>query len=183
MFPNTLVIAYAVTRITQHCEKKSEKCIVIVIIALLVMAKGTNVYQNGVFVKIQNWQKLSNETKEICDLLLGMDSSPKCIMPAGIYCEVRQYSGEIKMMYGRDADGYIIQTDTLQKTVSNELQQATPNYSYVMDIAKREGYHYIITYADRPVDKLVLEEYGFRVAAQTEGYIAYFCANVNKEKR
>lgn len=183
MLPNILVIAVTVTKLVQASDKRVEKGIIIALFAALIVIKGTNVFKNGVFIEIQNWQKVSKETKEVCDLLLAQDGNPKCVMPSALFSEVRQYSGDIEMMYGRDAHGYIIGTGELQKSVNAELDSDAPNYSYVLDTIKQEGYSYLITYSNKPVDELILNEYGFTEVARTGQYISYFCAGAGREDK
>lgn len=178
MLPNGLAIAFAVTKLLQNCQNKLEKGVVLLIFALLFAFKGTNVYQSGVFVKVQNWQKLSQETKEVCDLILEIDRNPNCIMPAALFSEVRQYSGEIKMMYGRNADGYIMQVTDAQFKIYKELEKETPDYDEVFGIAKIEGYNFVVVYKWLPVSEPILNKHEFQMVSNTDSFIIYYNAGV-----
>lgn len=57
MLPNAIIIALAFVKMVQDCTKRREKAVVLVALSLLLVWKGSNIYQSGKFTLIQNWEK------------------------------------------------------------------------------------------------------------------------------
>ena len=173
LLPSGVFISYAVTRLVMQLDKISGKLFLLAICGIINATFGTNMYLNGVFQKTQNIQKVSVATKSVCDIMLSEEKYPQCIVPSGIYCEVRQYSGDIEMMFGRDADGYINDTEQICIDIRNTLDSEAPDYDLVLSTASERGYEFVAVYDTKPIDKKLLKKYGYKKLAQSSGYIVY----------
>ncbi len=174
MLPNAILIASAITFLVIKSEKKINKIIVIAIFSIFIVVKGTNVYQNAGFVKTQNMYKLSEDTVAVCDVILEYDSSPRCIMPSTLFCEARQYNGNITLLYGRDVQGYIMGVSDDIRSVYSSMESETPDYSFILEKATDGGYGFVVTYDSKPIEDNVLDTYGYNIIQSTNGYKIYY---------
>lgn len=174
MIPNSIIIALSVTVLIRDKKRIIEKLITIILGVIVIVILGTNMYQYGGFVFIENLEKLSDGTKEICEVMLGKENNPRCIVPQTLFTEVRQYSGDIDMFYGRDVQGYIIDYTDEQMRVYQQIESMTPDYEFVVYEAYNRGYNFIVVYEDKPIQSYILDYYKYEMLEQKEGYIIYY---------
>ena len=107
--PVVPVVAGLVPSISEKFEKTWVKSIVAAAGVGLVMFGGTFLYNGagGSFVEAANAAKLPDYVVQIADRLLELDDHPRVIAqdPIGVY--IRQYTGEIDTLFGRDIYGHI----------------------------------------------------------------------------
>ncbi len=171
--PCIMVIAVAFTEFVKNTNGKYSKILVAVALFSLIVLKGTNVYKNAGFSKMQNYYKLSDETVSVCNAVLNIDDHPRCIFPQTLFCEARQYSGEIELLYGRGIYGYIIRSSDELQDVYNGMEGETPDYDLVLSKAGELNYSIVVTYEDRPIDEEILRKYGFMYMNTAKGYNIY----------
>lgn len=104
------IIATVVPSITERIKKLWIRAIVVAAGMSLIVYGGTYLYNGtgGSFVEASNVAKIPEDVAAIADRLLEFDDRPKVVFqyPLGVY--IRQYTGEIDQLYGRDVDGYIL---------------------------------------------------------------------------
>lgn len=174
MIPNGIITAAAMTVFIKSQKETWKKFAVLAIMFLLVIIGGTNTFHYGNFSLVKNWEKISVETKTICDIMLEKDDSPRVIVPAGIFSEVRQYAPEISMMYGRNAHGYITYIDETARNVFGTTEQEQPDYHYVLSKAVELAYNFVVVVENKGIDPIILEQYGYEEIERTLGYIIYY---------
>ncbi|MBQ9609884.1 MAG: hypothetical protein IJV15_10640 [Lachnospiraceae bacterium] len=174
MIPDAILIAYAVTDIIKRCKSVWSKIILAAGFTVAIAVMGVNVYNRDVFDLTRNPQKVSANTKEVCAAILSVDSHPKCIIPDGMYTEARQYNGDIELMYGRNADGYINELNDRYKNVHYQMQSDTPDYEYVFSIAKEDGYNFVVCNKNKPVPDNILQMYGYVSCLDAGEYWVYY---------
>ncbi len=173
MLPNSIVIAYAVVKMVRN-SNKIEKIIVIGMLSCLIVFKGSNAFEHGGFVSMQNLYKISDDVIQVCDIMLNLDDSPRCIMPAPLYSEVRQYSGDIELMYGRNIEGYINSNIKQEfRDVHAELLKESPNYDYVLNVAKSNQFEFVVVESGKPISNDVLEVYKCTLISSSGGLNIY----------
>lgn len=173
MFPTAILIGLAVIKMIRNCSNTIVKVCMLVLFCGFIMIKGTNVFQYGDFTWIQTWEKIPREVQAVCNEILLREEEPQCIMPQTLFCDVRQYSGDIMMMYGRNAHGHISYISQIEKHIYEQLESETPNYDYVLKKASEGDYHFVVTYEDRPIAQEILNTYGYEGVCVCEGYIIY----------
>lgn len=173
MIPDAMLIAYVITDIIKRLKPIYGKVIILLSFIVLIVCIGTNMYNRELFCKIQNPQKVSPQTKEICDVILSVDKHPKCIIPDGMYIEARQYNGDIELMYGRNAEGYINELPEKYMYVHYYMWTDSPNYEYVFEAAKRDGYNFVVCNKNKPVPDDILDKYGYGDCLDAGGYWVY----------
>ncbi len=174
MFPTGILIALAAVKLVKNSDGKIGKGIVLLMICALIVIKGTNIYTERGFGKIENPYKVPAAVQEVCDLMLELDEEPKCIVPEAFLCDVRQYSGEIEMAYGRDVLGFIIANWGEERYAYGQMESAAPDYSWIMQYAERENCSFIVTYEDRGIDEALLVLYGYVEIPYEGNYRIYY---------
>ena len=173
MFPTAIIIGLAVIKMIQCCDNKIIKVGIALIFCGLVLLKGTNVFQYGGFTIIETLEKLPKEVQAVCNEILAREEEPRCIMPQTLFCDVRQYSGDIYMMYGRNAHGHIAYMPEMETRVYEQMESEIPDYDYVLQKASEGDYNFVVTYENRPIAEKILNAYGYKEMCQCEGYIIY----------
>ena len=118
IFPGAILVGVAITKIIKSINVGIVKWAVLGLAAYGIVAFGTNVYQKEWYSKTDNFYKLPNEAVEIVDVILDIDDNSKCVMPEELFSYVRQYSGDMELLYGRNVmDKYIIKSNVAAKKV------------------------------------------------------------------
>ena len=175
MIPDAIIIAAAVVYMLKTTDKLWYKILLCSMFVCFVLIKGTNVYKNGGFELIQNPHKVSSATAMVCTQMLAVSEHPKCVAPRELYCEIRQYNGDIEMLYGRNADGYISALDDqdIRKLVSIEMDSETPNYDFILSAAVDEDVTFVIVHEEKRIVEQILEKYGYDEIGAGQGYVVY----------
>ena len=110
----------------------------------LAIFSGTYIYNGtgGIFVEAANAAKLPDYVVQIADRLLELDDSPRVITqdPIGVY--IRQYTGKINTLFGRDLHGYIYPKSTTAENVNNAL--IYEDIPYVAQTMIDDDYDYLV---------------------------------------
>ncbi len=174
VIPDALVIACAVTKLVKASEKMLDKVLILVMVLAFLIYNGTNVYENGGFTFIQNPEKVDQPVKEVCDIMLELEDSPRCILPRPLLTQARQYSGQIQTMYGRNVQGYILDANEDQWGMFYKMESGTVNFNFIFRVASEQGYHFVVTYEWHEALKSVLEKYHFREVDVVGDYRIYY---------
>lgn len=138
------VLAAVVPSVTERMKKSWLKGTMAVAGTGLIVFAGTFLYNSagGKFFATENAEKLPDDVIQIADLLLELDEGPRIIaqQPVGIY--IRQYTGEINQLYGRDIDHYILTTTVEARAVYNQVSNGELNA--VAQYMRDTDYDYLI---------------------------------------
>ena len=178
ILPETLIIGYAFVLFLKKIKKDLVKLFIIIGFVVCICIGGNNVYDNPEYVKAQNEQKVAAATQEVCDYMLSVDENPTCIAPNELVWEMRQYSGEVELMYGRNVDGYILTPDDVSMRMSEELSSNNPDYHYIFGMALNRKYEFVVADAAKVVDSEILATYGYKMLAEKSGYGIYYHENI-----
>ncbi len=178
VFPGTLLIVTAVIILMKSVKKPWLKYGILGIAVVIILFRGSNVFEKGGFSPRKNWEGLSEETLAVSDILLSIDESPRAIVHSDINTEIRQYAPEIALMYGRDAANhglhFIRDPEPTALSVYLALEKNPTDFEYVLQVAVEEGYNFIVVKSDAPIDAAVLSQYGFSEVGRTENHIIYY---------
>lgn len=123
VIPVIPVVAGLVPSLTERIHKGWLKCIVVAAGVGVVVLGGTFLYNGagGSFVEAANVAKLPDYVVRIADRLLELEDRPRVIAqdPIGVY--LRQYTGEIDQLFGRDLRGYIWSPSRNAAVINNML--------------------------------------------------------------
>lgn len=173
IFSDILIISYVLTDIVRQTDKVWAKILISVFCAAIIVLSGVNVFTSGVLVKTQNKEHLDSHTKAVCDVMLDINEHPKCVAPIELAWEARQYCGNIEMMYGRNADGFINRVDPACDLVQESIA-AGVGFDYVFSMATMHGYPYVVTLAWKQPDAETAETFHFEKYFEDEMYALYY---------
>lgn len=166
------ILASVIPSLAEKVEKSWIKTIVAGIGAGLAVLGGTFLYNGsgGSFVEAANAAKLPDYVVQIADRLLEVDEHPRVIAqdPIGVY--IRQYSGEIDSLFGRDIGGYIKWPDEVVWNVFREISNTENELKNVSQLMVDEGYKYLVLQEnDRNLDGFQLFDRiaGFQILKST----------------
>ncbi len=112
-----------------------------------IVLGGSFVYNasRGQFARVGiNSSKLPESIIEIADRLLELDEHPRIIAqhPIGVY--IRQYTGEIDQLYGRDIDGFIFRTKNDARNINGQVSDPEGDLNAVATFMANDEYEYLV---------------------------------------
>lgn len=173
LIPSSLLVPTAIVKLIKRAKSNILQYIILVVFICIIVNSGVNVYDNVEYLTAKNGYKISQATVDVCEIILSKDSEPKCIMPNSIYTEVRQYSGDIQLMYGRNMQGYISESSVDDDDIYKKMSDSNPQYETVLALAQYEGYNFVVNDINKPINQILLDRYGFCEIGRTEYYIVY----------
>ena len=190
MFPGSVLIALFCVRLIQACGNVGERVGMTVFLMALLFFMGTNMYlaertrpdgtKEPILTEASNPEKISEGTKQIADILLAIEDHPRVIPRKKYVYELRQYSSDIELYYGRDIDGFIIpiaEKKGWRYLIHEQLESSSPNYYRVLSMADKAGYNFVLTSAVYRIDEKILDQYGYRECAILDGSAVYYKEN------
>lgn len=181
MFPDAIIIALAATRMIKLAKHIWVKLLVAAALCGIVLYSGNLSYTRDVYSKTENAFKLPATVAEVCDVILAGDDEASCIMPYSLYCYTRQYSGDIRQMYGRNIDGYIAGASRRDRTTAMYMIDAISDYNQVLCNARFDGCNYVVVEGAKPIDDRWLDYYGYELYSQVAGYNIYHLAEKKED--
>ena len=134
-----------------------------------IVIGGTFIYktERSGFEGSTNATKLPNNIVRIADRLLKLKNHPCVIFqyPLGIY--VRQYTGEIDSMFGRDMDGHITYPSKTERSTYELLNNQETDLSTIKQLMLDDGYDYVVVAEGREMGD------GFELIDLIEGFEIY----------
>lgn len=177
IFSDILIISYAITDLIRKTDKAWLKLLISGFCAGIIIASGVNVFTSGALVKTQNKEHLDSHTVAVCDAMLAINDYPKCVVPLELTWEARQYSGNIQMMYGRNADGFINRVDPAGDLVQESINEGV-GFDYVFTMAATHGYPFVVTLAWKQPEADIAQAYNYEKCFEDEMYALYYNQNV-----
>lgn len=104
LLPSAIVTAYTAVQILMQMEGKAKRLLLFALLLAVIALTGTNVYNDTVFERKQNWYKLPQDAVDICDLIRqdadanGIERK-KLITVNDLVTHIRQYDATIQMPY------------------------------------------------------------------------------------
>lgn len=104
-----------------------------------------------------NKAKLPDHVVQIADKLLELDDHPRVVFqdPLGVY--IRQYTGAIDTLFGRDMSGYIMYSPSAAAIEANTIINDPEGDCYRLEqIMLDEGYDYLVVAGEKNNEGLIL---------------------------
>lgn len=175
MLPSGVFIAGAITVFLKRQTKVWTKWATLIVFVAVIVTQGVPMFEYPVFIPRSNWEKVSQETIDLCDLMMSLEEEPRVIVPIELSTEVRQYAPEIYMVYGRDARGnYIRYMDTEVAAIAHHTNSNPPNYPYVFINAIWYDVNFIVVRVGRDVEQHVLDYCDFTEIYRSAEHIVYY---------
>ena len=174
MIPIIPVIACAVLNIDYYIKSKWSTIALMILLLLGISKRFENIYDmDNMYVKVSNPYKLPDSTIEIGKIILEYDKEPVIIAPASQYCYLRQYSGDIKQVFGRNAEWFIgiyNSNPVWWELISLTVDNGGDTIRYI-ELANEFGADYIVlpdNHSFKEIDKQ-----GYNIIANCSGYVMY----------
>ena len=174
MIPIIPVIICAVLNIDYYIKTRWSTIALMFLLSLGISKKFENIYDmDNMYVKVSNPYKLPDSTIEIGEKILEYDIEPVIIAPARQYSYLRQYSGDIKQVFGRNADGYIgiCNSSPDWRELINLTANNGGNTNRYIELANEFGVEFIVlpdTHGFKDINKN-----GYDIIAESSGYVIY----------
>lgn len=173
MIPVLPVIGVAVVEFAGIIKKEWVMYVATVVFIAVVFIKCDNIYrQEAVFVETDNYYKLPEASVDIGNYILQYKEEPVVLAPEQLYCYLRQYKGDIKLVYGRDAQGFILPiTDETINELIQIIGDNSGDTARLIELAEERDTDIIIL----PNDTAFwgLESYGYEMIGSMHGYYIY----------
>lgn len=172
LFPVVLVISVAVIMWIERFKQQKKQTIFLLIILLLLCCNGKNMFYKYMFyMDTENAYKLPQEAIDVADALLELDTEPRVVMCSELYSYVRQYSTDIKMMYGRNIEGYIDGgRDKDRELNMNVVYEDITDWSRVAELMREENCRYLVVSQNKKYLEEDMRQYSFILIKQVDGY-------------
>jgi len=171
MLPSALLISAAVIALLKQLKKNWMKWGILAIATAFIISQGQYMFAYGVFFPRSNWEKLAQETIDVCDIMLEYDETPKALVHSPINTEVRQYAPEVELFYGREATGYIRER-TVEAAMLSFMMDCQ-SYADMLSMIKNMGGEFVVVQNFTEISEDILETYGFVEVRRTAGHIVY----------
>ncbi len=173
MIASAPVIAAAFMRLVKTSPKNAEKLVVFCSILVLIVKTGSFAYDDGSYYGTENLYKIEPETALVGEIILSVEPSPNCICPAPLCYRIRQYSGDIEQLYGRDAAWYIVEPTKQQRDMFATMLSKEPDYDWILKEAQDASCNIIVTRKENAIPITDLTSYGFELAGESTVYYIY----------
>jgi hypothetical protein len=180
LFPIIPVIAAAAVSLFEHLKHSAVKVIAVIAVFFIIIHCGYYVYHHPLtqYEKAENLYKIPQSTIDIVDYLTSLESTPYVVMPADQYLYARQYSADIHLMYGRNAEGYISAIYNEHLEVFYMLNGMMDyDLQFVVDTMRGSHgltYHYLVFPEESYISDETFASYGFTKINSIDGYGIYY---------
>ena len=147
MLPQAIVIGLAAADLIRRFSRPLARCAALTLAAGIIVATGQNMYYNeAIFSPARSPYKLSRGPEEVCEVILADDPNPLCLFDKVVTPQARQYSGNIRQVWGRngswsvfaDPEGYEIynvlnsEPRDLERVFAFAVQRGVTHISFLL---------------------------------------------------
>ena len=173
MIPGTFLIAYVFCRLVKTGKTLNNKMVILCFLCFLIVFSGNYVYNNEDFKQTQNLEKLNEGVRKVGAIILEENDHPKCLLHAKYLSQIRQYSADIELLYGRDAYNYITVASDEFKLMADEMEKKEPDYDFIVERFKAYQCDIMVVRAKAPIPKYLLKEHHMHEIAREDNSIIY----------
>ena len=173
MIPSAIVIAYVFCQLSKQVKKRCNRVVFCLACILLICCFGNNIYTSGIFCPISNIEKISDGVGAVSDTILSYKEDPLCLVRDKYLTEMRQYSADIRLVYGRNVYGYVSGPSDEMIAVADSMESEKPDYNLILSFAERFKCDFVVTHLDRPIDKKILKQYHYHELDREDWSIIY----------
>ena len=173
MIPGTYLIAYVICQIYRVRKSTCMRVFFLVSLCLCVAFSGNYAYSNDRFQKTQNLEKIDSGVKEVGEIILANCNKPKCILQSKYLSQIRQYSADIELLYGRNVYGYITGVGNDSKKVAREMGKQNPDYACILEVFNENECNIIVVRSIAPIPNGLLEQYDLSEIGRLDRSIIY----------
>lgn len=178
MVPDGIIIALAGVHLMQRWKHEIVRILIGAGLVAVILLTGTNVYTEAGFGLSANPEKVPQGVVDVAEAILSLDKNPKCIMRDRYLTEIRQVSGDIELLYGRDIFGYIVHSGKVKHQIRDILESdeiLPEDYEAILRRAYNLGYDFLVVHISKPIPPEIAGKYGYRVVDGIDGSTIYYC--------
>lgn len=175
------VVACTIPALTEKVKIFFVKIVIVIVAIGAIAFGGTFIYSStaGRFVVSEtNVSKVPTSVEKVANRLLELEDQPRVILqdPLGVY--IRQYTGKIITLFGRDISGYILSPSKVAQSIHSIINSGTSDLREVSQFMLDNEYSYLVMTVRETDDSLeiidTVEGYGI--------YRAHGKPGIKKEK-
>ncbi|MGF0065400.1 hypothetical protein ACQRCQ_09030 [Lachnospiraceae bacterium SGI.085] len=172
LFPVGFVISAAAIVWLEKIKQRKKQAVFLLAALVILGCNGKNMFSKQLFYSdTKNLYKLPQEAIDVADTLLELDTEPRVVMCSDLYSYVRQYSTDIKMMYGRNAEGYIDGRNEVSVVMSANFEKAKDaDWTWIAEMMRMNQYKYLVIPEFYNCPHEYVEQYSFVLLKQVDGY-------------
>lgn len=168
LVPIVPVLAYAAIKLIISIQGK-KRIVVGVAVVGMIMVSGKLVYTSPYFSVAQNPYHVPEAVVQICDEIEEEGAFVMAAFPMEFIQYVRQYSGNVRMPYGRDV---LVERWKAKDELYDLMNENVLRVAEIAEVSKAKGVHYLVFSAAKQLDGDFLD-YGFKLIGEFEGYLVY----------
>lgn len=179
LLPLTALIAYTGTQIIFKNDKLKKKLVVAVAVILVIASGGSMIYNEHNYQKAENVMKIPDEAAVIGDLIVKYSGTwyPRVIVPNELYCYMRQYTSHLRLLYGRNIEGYMGGVDEEDDAgiieVHEEMSKPNVNVRKVAQVAREYDVQIIVFNTQTQTLIGDPSDYGYGLGGMVGAYAIY----------
>lgn len=170
ILPIVPICAFVPAHIIENKKKTWIKTALALGAALIFIIMGSFIYNNRstTFRKTNNAEKLPDDVVEVGRALLELEDEPYVVGDSSLSVYLRQYSGQIKSMYGRD----VVYGEPSTAQAAIVYQNINDDLNVVAQTMLNYDYDYLITSYNEQKNNEAINA-GFRLLDRLNGYGIY----------
>ena len=171
----TPIIAYGAVNLVKNQINYCRKVLIILVMIPIIFLSGVFKFSTALYYPIENDYRLPQYGLDISDMVLREKENPKLLVPYEIAHIFRQYSTDIRLLYGENATYGRIHpiTGTDIYEVCQEMDSTSPNVQLITTVAYREGCDFIIFDTSYHILDKQPEDYGYDYCATINCFDIY----------
>ncbi len=146
LVPVTAVAAYAGVRLTAACSKKWKKTAAALLICAAIILTGDYVYDNPFFSRAENRFHVPQTVALVCDAIVVEGREVRAVFPNEMLNYVRQYTGLVRMPYGREM---FVGDWGFMNELYEAMNEEVLDCEKIAALATEQNCHYIILHETR----------------------------------
>lgn len=137
-----------------------------------------SIFEGEVYSETQSLEKLPEDVVKVAEYMLSLEKKPYVIGDDELNLYVRQYSGKIKQLWGRNKEGLISEFDGEAEMVYEKMRIG--DYDFLFNFALNNGYQFVVTH-HRFYPEEIANQYGYEIIENIgEFHIYYLTGNVKE---
>lgn len=176
IIPGFYAVTMVLSLLLQKIKLRGERLLLVAVLAFILIGFRPSMFTTDTLWPTKTLYKVDEQTAMVADILLEQDEHPRCLAAYPLYSQIRQVSGEITLLYGRDVQNFIIPASKELKEVYKSFESDNPDYTLIMDAAVKGGCNFVITRKAKPLPEDVQQKYGFAMVGQVPAWTIYYKA-------
>lgn len=175
--PIGLVVCYAMVLVFERVSRIWSKIIIFALCMAIIVANGKYVYKNTIHFKASNPYHIPNVVIHVADALELDNMQPTVIMPAELLPFIKEYSGELRMPYGRNM---LESAWTFSEPLYDAMESEKYDIAQIAQYAKQwQCFYVVLSCAKEQIGDM--KDYNYAYVDFIDGYYIYMDREIYQE--